>query len=158
MASFKISDDEYYRQIPTWFADATPDGEEGEQMAMFFLSDPEEEAWAAPAAVIFEMPPNYVLLRHAHPSYRFEVVIKGELTTEDGTVLGPGDVMVAGPGELYGPKVAGPEGCTTAEVFARADAIVRLIADSSEGVREHDVRKGEFPRDFAPIGPRAARG
>src|SRR5437667_4813719 len=136
MAVFKMGDEAYYRQIPAWFANATPDSREGEAMAVFFLSDPEEEAWDAPAAVIFEMPPNYVLLRHAHPAHRFEVVIKGQLTTEDGTVLGPGDVMIARPGELYGPKVAGPQGCTTAEVFARADAIVRLIADSDEGVRE----------------------
>jgi hypothetical protein len=151
MAVFRTDEPDYYGQIPEWFIDACPKGEEGDASAMFFLTDGEQEAWDAPAVVILEMPPGYVLLRHAHPAPRVEVIVKGGLTTEDGIVLGPGDVMVARAGELYGPKVIGPDGCTTAEVFGRADAIVRIIADSADGFREHDIRKGEMPRDLRPI-------
>jgi hypothetical protein len=148
MAAFKASDEAYYRQVPSWFADALPAGDDEDKSAMFFLSDGDKEAWDQPAVVVLEMPPGFVLMRHAHPAHRVEVVVKGSLTTEDGVVLGPGDVMVAGPGELYGPKIIGPEGCTTAEVFGRAEAIIRIVADSSEGFREHDLRTGDMPRDL----------
>jgi hypothetical protein len=148
MAVYKATDKAYYQQMPSWFVDALPAGDDEDKSAAFFLSDGDREAWDQPVVVVLEMPPNFVLLRHAHPSHRVEVVVKGQLTTEDGTVLGPGDVMVASPGEIYGPKVIGPEGCTTAEVFSRADAMVRIIADSADGFREHDLRENDFPRDL----------
>ena len=45
---------------------------------LFVLSD-DQQALDAPAVVVLEMPPNYVLFRHAHVCHRFEVVVKGSL-------------------------------------------------------------------------------
>jgi anti-sigma factor ChrR (cupin superfamily) len=104
----------------------------------------------APAVVMLAMPPNYVLFRHAHVCHRFEVVVRGSLSV-DGRTLGPGDVMTASPGELYGPHVAGPEGCTTAEVFGSLDGVFRVLAPTSEGIREFDFRRGELPEDYEPL-------
>ena len=79
------------------------------------LSD-DPESWDVPAVVMLEMPPNYVLFRHADICHRFEVVVKGSLEA-DGEDPAPGRRHDRAPGELYGPHTAGPEGCTTAEVF-----------------------------------------
>jgi hypothetical protein len=96
---------------------------------------------------MLQMPPNYRLFRHGHICHRFEVVVKGSLEA-GGKILKPGDVMTARPGELYGPHVAGPEGCTTAEVFGSHEGVYRVIAESDDGPREFDFRKGEFPADY----------
>jgi len=82
---------------------------------MHVLGDSADET--APAALIFTMPPNYVLQRHAHVCERFEIILEGSLTVDD-IELGPGDIMIAREGEFYGPHVAGPEGCRTLEIFS----------------------------------------
>jgi hypothetical protein len=56
--------------------------------------------------------------------------------------------MTAQPGELYGPHVAGFEGATTAEVFGTLEGVYRVLAETSDGVREFDFRKGEMPDDY----------
>jgi hypothetical protein len=112
-----------------------------------YVLDDDSETSDAPAVVMLEMPPGYVLFRHAHICHRFEVVVKGSLRAGDRTLVA-GDVMVARPGEFYGPHVAGPEGCTTAEVFGTLDGVFRVLAGSGDGVREYDFRRGEFPPDY----------
>jgi hypothetical protein len=116
---------------------------------MFVLAD-EADSWDAPAVVMLEMPPGYVLFRHAHVCHRFEVVVKGALEA-NGTMLGPGDVMTARPGEMYGPHTAGPDGCTTAEVFGSLEGVFRVIADSPEGAREFNFLQGELPEGYEPL-------
>lgn len=115
-----------------------------------FVLDDQAQAWGSPAVVVLEMPPNYVLFRHAHVCHRFEVVLAGSLEAA-GRILRPGDVMTARPGEMYGPHTAGPEGCTTVEVFGSLEGVFRVLADSPDGVREFDFRKGEFPEDYQPL-------
>jgi hypothetical protein len=115
-----------------------------------FVLDDDQQEWSAPAVVMLEMPPNYVLFRHAHICHRFEVVVKGSLQA-GGRTLRPGDVMTARPGELYGPHIAGPEGCTTAEVFGSHEGVYRVLAESAGGVREYDFREGEMPDDYEPL-------
>jgi len=105
----------------------------------------------APAVVLLEMPPHYVLFRHAHICHRFEVVVRGSLQA-GGRTLGPGDVMTARPGELYGPHVAGPEGCTTAEVFGSLEGVFRVVSETTDGLREYDFRRGEAPDDYQALG------
>lgn len=73
-----------------------------------------------PRVVILDMKPGYVIPRHSHGCERFEVIVKGSLYFED-QELQVGTIMLAHPGEVYGPKVAGPNGCVTAEVFAHND-------------------------------------
>ncbi|HEV2308970.1 MAG TPA: hypothetical protein VGU73_00490 [Acidimicrobiia bacterium] len=121
----------------------------GEGTRVFVLSDdPGDED--APAVVLLEMPPHYVLFRHAHVCHRFEVVVRGSLEA-GGRTLRPGDVMTARPGELYGPHVAGPEGCTTAEVFGSLEGVFRVIGETSDGQHEFDFRRGEAPPDYEPL-------
>src|SRR2546426_12173065 len=115
-----------------------------------FVLDDDQEAWASPAAVMLEMPPNYILFRHAHICHRFEVVVKGTLDA-DGRTLVPGDVMTARPGEMYGPHIAGPDGCTTVEVFGTLEGVFRVISETPKGEREFDFRNGELPDDYQPL-------
>ncbi len=110
----------------------------------------EADDLGAPAAVVLDMPPGYVLFRHAHLCHRFEVVVKGSLRAGD-RELGPGDVMTAAPGEWYGPHVAGPDGCTTVEVFSTLDGVFRVRAESGEGPREYDFRTGPIPPDYRDL-------
>lgn len=104
----------------------------------------------APAVVVLEMPSGYVLFRHAHLCHRFEVVLKGSMRAGD-RVLVPGDTMTAAPGEFYGPHEAGPDGCTTVEVFSSSEGVYRVLAESEEGPREFDFRLGEVPPDYKDL-------
>src|SRR5256885_13707882 len=113
---------------------------------LFVLSENGQDADAA-AVVVLEMPPSYVLFRHARICHRFEVVVKGSLEA-DGRVLGPGDVMTAHPGQFYGPHTAGPDGCTTVEVFGTLEGVFRVICETADGPREYDFRTGEVPEDY----------
>ncbi len=115
---------------------------------IYVLAD--DDRAEAPAVVMLDMPPGYRLFRHAHLCHRFEVVVKGSLES-DGRTLHPGDVMVARPGEWYGPHVAGPEGCTTAEVFGTQEGVFRVLAEGDGGAREFDFRAGESPPDYEPL-------
>src|SRR5256885_10534051 len=110
---------------------------------LFVLSENGQDADAA-AVVVLEMPPSYVLFRHAHICHRFEVVVKGSLEA-DGRVLRPGDVMTATPGQMHGPHIAGPDGCTTAEVFGSLEGVFRVIANAADGAREFDFRTDDLP-------------
>ena len=108
--------------------------------AMFVMG--ESEDWSHPAAMVFSMPAGYELFRHAHVCYRFEVIVAGSLIQEDGVELVPGDVMVARPYETYGPHVAGPNGCTTVEVFGTTEGVYRIVTEGDDGLTETDVRTG----------------
>jgi anti-sigma factor ChrR (cupin superfamily) len=90
------------------------------------------KADSTPVAVVVEMPPGFVIMRHAHPCDRFEVIIRGTLESED-RVLRVGDVMVSAAGELYGPKKAGKDGCTTVEVFGAASGVTKRIEERADG-------------------------
>lgn len=79
----------------------------------------EEDDVEAPLALFMNLPPGWVLDRHAHDCHRFEVVIEGTMIVRDGAVLGPGDVSTSRPGEQYGPHMAGPDGVLTLEIFSR---------------------------------------
>lgn len=70
-----------------------------------------------PSVMLLRLPPGHVLERHAHDTHRMEVVVKGSIITPDGRVLRAGDVSTSEPGEFYGPLTAGPEGCTSVEIF-----------------------------------------
>src|SRR3974390_1847428 len=104
----------------------------------------------APAVVVLDMPPGYVLFRHAHVCHRFEIVVKGSLRAGDRTLV-PGDVMTAAPGEGYGPHVAGPGGVTPAEVFPPLGGVFRVLALDGEAEREFDFRTGELPPDYVDL-------
>ena len=102
----------------------------GIRASYFPVGDADKDS--TPVAVVVEMPPGFVIMRHAHPCDRFEVIVRGTLESEDRT-LGPGDVMVSKAGELYGPKTAGKDGCTTIEVFGNAPGVTKRIEERPDG-------------------------
>jgi quercetin dioxygenase-like cupin family protein len=109
---------------------------------MHVLGDPADES--APATLIFTMAPNLVLPRHAHSCERFEVVLEGSLKVEDNELeLGPGDVMIARPGEAYGPHTAGPEGCRTLEIFSTLAGAHSILFETPDGILSVDFGSPE---------------
>jgi hypothetical protein len=103
-------------------------------------------------AILLRMPPGYVLFRHGHPCNRFEVVVQGSLELGDGRVAHPGDAFSAEPGELYGPHTAGPDGCTTFEIFSELDGLFRVLYEDDDGeVREANTLQGEIPPGYEPL-------
>ena len=137
-------------EIASWLSRASERREPDQDGTRLFVLGDDPQSWDSPAVVVLEMPPNYVLFRHAHVCHRFEVVVKG-LLEADGRVLGPGDVMTARPSEMYGPHTAGPDGCTTVEVFGSLEGVFRIISDTADGPREFDFRTGEVPEDYQPL-------
>ena len=102
----------------------------GVRVSYFPLGDAGNDA--TPVAVVVEMQPGFVIMRHAHPCDRFEVIVRGTLEAED-RVLRVGDVMTSSAGELYGPKKAGKDGCTTIEVFGTAAGVTQRIEERADG-------------------------
>jgi hypothetical protein len=82
------------------------------------LDDPQ-----AAVVSMLRIAPNDTLHRHGHDCKRVEIIVQGSITLPDGRVLKAGDVMVSEPGEFYGPHVAGPEGCLSAEIFSTASGM-----------------------------------
>jgi hypothetical protein len=105
-----------------------------------------------PAAFLLRMPPGYTLFRHGHPCQRFEVVIQGSLDVGDGRTATVGDIFTADAFTLYGPHTAGPEGCTTIEIFSEVEGMFRLLYEGPDGeLIEANALKGEVPPDYVPL-------
>ena len=139
---------------PKWYVDGLAEwGLNADATNMWLLGDNQEEpGWEKPAAHYLPMPPGYRLFRHGHPCYRFEVVVQGSLEIGDGRVAKVGDTFTADPGQLYGPHIAGPEGCTTIEFFSRLIAAYELLYEGPDGeTLVADVRKGEMHPDYVPM-------
>jgi anti-sigma factor ChrR (cupin superfamily) len=102
----------------------------GVRVSYFPLGDADNDS--TPVAVVVEMKPGFVIMRHAHPCDRFETIVRGTLETED-RVLRVGDVMTSVAGELYGPKTAGKDGCTTIEVFGTAAGVTQRMEERPDG-------------------------
>jgi hypothetical protein len=131
MADYSMDHDPNYWQAPERFRALFEKMQSfGIKVSYFALGDANDDA--TPVAVIVEMPPGFVIMRHAHPCDRFEVIVRGTLESAD-HVLHPGDVMVSKAGELYGPKTAGRDGCTTVEVFGNAPGVTRRIEERPDG-------------------------
>jgi hypothetical protein len=104
-------------------------------LAYFLLGERQDNP---PTVVALRLAPGEVLPRHAHDCYRFEIVVHGMLDVGE-RVLKPGDVMISEPGIAYGPHVAGPEGCTTFEIFSNHKASYVTHLELPEGRVECDV-------------------
>ena len=140
MPTFSLSDPSIWAHAPAF---ARPMQEAtlavGCKIAYFALGDPDEEA--TPIAAVFQMPPGFVLRRHAHPCERFEAVIQGSMDLGDRVAV-VGDLMTSGVNEMYGPHTAGPEGCTTVEIFSSRSGSGRAIYDTPDGPEYVDYRAG----------------
>jgi hypothetical protein len=137
------------------------DRDDGLRLKLFVMGDEDDDD--APAALVIEMPPGGVIGHHAHDCERLEIIVRGSLQLPDGTMLGPGDVMVAKPWEFYGPHIAGPDGCVTFEVFSRASeahaahfrrpdgSTVRIERLLREGIPADAVGMEDVPARVAAI-------
>ena len=98
----------------------------------FVLGDPNDES--APTGTVLRMPPAYSLPYHSHPTDIFMLVLRGALFVP-GKRLGPGDGLVAKAHEMYGPEVAGPDGCTRVEFFASRRGATSVEFETPDGER-----------------------
>jgi anti-sigma factor ChrR (cupin superfamily) len=131
MPDYSMDDDPGYWQAPGRFRALFEKMHSlGVRVSYFPLGDADNDS--TPVAVVVEMPPGFVIMRHAHPCARFETIVRGTLEAADRT-LHVGDVMTSAAHELYGPKTAGKDGCTTIEVFGTAAGVTRRIEERPDG-------------------------
>jgi hypothetical protein len=103
----------------------------------------------SPRIVIMDMGPGFVIPRHSHGCERYEMIVSGSLYSQE-EVLHVGDVMLAHADEVYGPKIAGPEGCMTLEVFERNDTSGSRYELEDGTMITVDTTGGEqFPENIA---------
>lgn len=95
-----------------------------------------------PAIAALKLRPGEVLTRHAHDCHRFEIIVQGSLRV-DGRELTVGDVMTSEPYIAYGPHFAGPEGCTTFEIFGTLSGSHRPIYETPDGDIQIDATTPE---------------
>lgn len=103
--------------------------EYGWQTAVFPLGD-DPEADDIPAVALLYLPPGHTLPRHTHGCHRMEIMLQGSLLMGE-RWLKPGDVWMSGPGEYYGPHVAGPTGSLSVEVFGTTAGMRARVEDGS---------------------------
>jgi hypothetical protein len=123
---FRLADPNYFVVMTPpelrWSGVTTRQVMPGWDLGSLFLgsdvADPE-----APVVSMLKIAPGDTLPRHAHDCFRVEVVVRGSISVPGGSTLVAGDVMTSGPGEFYGPHVAGPEGCLSAEIFSAARGV-----------------------------------
>ena len=133
MPNYSLDHDPDYWQAPERFRPMfESSGSIGNKASLFALGDANDDD--TPMVFILKMEPGFILTQHAHPCERLEVIVRGSLIVGDKTYV-PGDILTAAPEELYGPKIAGPEGCTTAEVFAKATGAYERITEDETGKR-----------------------
>lgn len=137
MAFMSMEDSEFWTHCPKELEHLVRGGLTG--LSYFLLGNQEENP---PTVVALRMGPGWVLPRHAHDCHRFEIVVQGSLDVGE-RILKPGDVMVSDPGISYGPHIAGPEGCTTFEIFSNHKASYITLLDLPEGRVECNVSTPE---------------
>ena len=144
MPFMSISDPEFWKNCPQGLELIAQSMEgTGGGVAYFVLGEPQKNA---PTVVALKMAPNFILPRHAHDCHRFEVIVQGTLDVGE-RMLKIGDVMVSEPNTFYGPHIAGPDGCTTFEIFSNHHASHEAILDIAGTIAKFDVSQpGEFQR------------
>lgn len=148
MAFMSIDDPEFWKNCPPELKliQQGMAGDEGGGVAYFLMGKRQDDP---PTVVALRMGPGWVLPRHSHDCHRFEVVVQGTLDVGD-RILQVGDVMISEPKIAYGPHVAGPEGCTTFEIFSNHKASHVATLHLPSGTVEFDLTiAGEFQRMMA---------
>lgn len=147
MPTYSLDHDAEYWQSPDRFRSMFEQASTiGNKASLFAIGDPNDDD--TPMAFILQMEPGFVITRHAHPCDRFETIVRGTLEV-DGRTLGPGDVLMHAANELYGPKTAGPDGCITVEVFAKAVGAYERITEQPDGSRKTTNLIDDFQGGFA---------
>ena len=151
MPFIAMDDPEFWKRTPKELENIVQGGLTG--LSYFLLGDKKDNP---PTVVALRMGPGWVLPRHAHDCSRFEIVVQGSLDVGE-RVLKPGDIMISDPGIAYGPHVAGPEGCTTFEIFSNHTASYVTLLDTPQGRVECDISTPEGMRKMREIMVEAAR-
>jgi hypothetical protein len=80
MPDYSMDDDPDYWQAPQRFRALFEKLRSlGIRASYFPLGDADNDS--TPVAVVVEMQPGFVIMRHAHPCDRFEVIVRGTLET-----------------------------------------------------------------------------
>jgi hypothetical protein len=115
MADFlHIDDPGFYRLGPAEFAyqQVMPEAI-GMKFASFVMSDSDKDVDATCVSLLW-IEPNGRLPRHSHDCFRVEVIVRGSIQVGSRT-LSSGHIAISWPGKVYGPHLAGPEGCLSVE-------------------------------------------
>jgi hypothetical protein len=67
-----------------------------------------------------------------------EVIIKGSIDVGE-RVLRPGDIMVQGAGQFYGPHTVGPDGALTAEFCAKLRDFPGIAEDGTDMMKAFEA-------------------
>jgi hypothetical protein len=130
MAFLSIDDPDFWgRGLAPQEAVVNEGGHEGFATSCFMLG---KSGSNPPFVASLRMDPGFVLSRHAHDCYRMEIIVKGSLSVGD-RILNVGSVMITEPGVLYGPHIAGPEGCTSFEICSDFEGAHRMMLEAPSG-------------------------
>ena len=151
MAFISMDEAKFWEHCPKDLEHVVQGGLTG--LAYFLLGEKKDNP---PTVVALRMGPGWVLPRHAHDCYRFEIVVQGTLDVGE-RILKPGDVMVSEPDIAYGPHLAGPEGGATFEIFSNHKASYVTLLDTPEGRVECDVSTADGMQKMRELMQQAMR-
>ncbi len=134
MPYMSIDDPDFFDRMPDHLKHMQNGRGDGGNLAYFLMGEAKDNP---PTVACLKIAPKGIIGRHTHNCYRFEVVVRGTLDVGD-RILKPGDVMVSEPYVFYGPHVAGPEGCTTFEIFSNHTGSHAPILETDKGLEVFD--------------------
>lgn len=98
--------------------------------------------WSPDRLVVYaRYDPGMVVERHGHASDHFVFVVAGEVTVGE-RICSPGTHISLEQGAVFGPLVAGPEGCTLYEIMCGDP---RAVAADHEGFARLLAERGIVP-------------
>ena len=136
MPFMSIDDPDFFSRTPDHLKHMQAGRGDGGNLAYFPMGDVKDNP---PTVACLKIAPHGVIGRHTHNCHRFEVIVRGTLDVGGGRILKVGDVMVSEPYVFYGPHVAGPEGCTTFEIFSTHVGSHSPILETEKGMEEFDT-------------------
>lgn len=130
MPYFSLDDPALWNRYPARLRPDTPPAAEGDHRVSVFLLG--EDADNPASMALRDLPPGHVTERHSHNCIRWETILRGSVIVGD-TTYGVGTIMTEEPNVAYGPYVAGPEGCTSLEIFSSFSGMYLVQTETSEG-------------------------
>jgi hypothetical protein len=110
-----------------------------------------------PAAVVFSLPPNLEFATHYHETEQCFVVLEGSIRIGR-TWFGPGSVRVQDEGSVYGPGLAGPEGCKAISFYGDRSKLPDRFASERDRKRYEALATKHGYADLATRHVAAAEG
>jgi hypothetical protein len=99
-----------------------------------------------PLIALIDYAPGTVIPPHFHGTDYTSMVVSGQIEVTRRT-HGPGDLRVVRAGTVYGPLVAGPEGCRVLEVFEDRSKILATYPKDDELSRQFREMQDEYVRN-----------